>query len=59
MVTTRAQTKRDSSLMTDTEGTSEERPTVSDSLETTKDISATDAPNGEYSEPTYQGGGDC
>ena len=54
MVTTRAQAKRDSSLMTDTEGTSEEKPAESDSLKTTEDISATDAPNGEYSEPTKE-----
>ena len=53
MVTTRAQAKRDSSLMTDTEGTSEERPAESDSLKTT-DISATDVLNGEYSEPTKE-----
>ena len=54
MVTTRAQAKRESSLMTDTEGTSEERPAESDSLKTTEDISATNAPNGEYSEPTKE-----
>ena len=47
MVTTRAQAKRNSSIMTDTEGTSEERTAESHSLETIKDISATDAPNGE------------
>ena len=54
MVTTRAQAKRESSLMTDIEETSEERPAESDSLKTTEDISATNAPNGEYSEPTKE-----
>ena len=57
MVTTRAQAKRDSNLVTDTEadteGTLEERPAESDPLET-EDISATDAPNGDYSEPTKE-----
>ena len=32
----------------DTEGTLKERPAESDSLETTEDISATNALNGEY-----------
>ena len=54
MVTTRAQAKRDRNLVTDTEGTLEERPAKSDSLETTEDISVTDALNGEYSEPTKE-----
>ena len=54
MVTTRAQAKRDSNLMTDTEDTSQERPSELDSLEITEDISATDAANGEYSQPTEE-----
>ena len=40
--------------MTDTEGTSEEIPAESDSLKTIENISATHAPNGEYSEPTKE-----
>ena len=44
--------------MTNTEGTSEERHAESDSLKTTVDISATDALNGEYSEPTKEVHGD-
>ena len=40
--------------MTNTEDTSEERPAESDSLKTTEDIPATDALNGEYSEPTKE-----
>ena len=36
--------------MNDTKGTTEKRPSESDSLETIENISTTDALNGEYSE---------
>ena len=39
IVTTRAQARRDSNLTNDTEGTIEEKPSESDSLETVENIS--------------------
>ena len=54
MVTTRAQARRDSNLISDTEETVEERPSESDSIETVENISVTDALNGEYSESTEE-----
>ena len=54
MVTTRAQARRDSNLINDTERTAEERPSESDSLETVENISVTDSLNCEYSESTEE-----
>ena len=40
--------------MNNTEGTIEEKPSESDSLETVENISVTDALNGEYSKSTEE-----
>ena len=54
MVTTRAHARRDCNLISDAEGTVEEQPSESDSIDTVENISVTDALNGEYSESTEE-----